>query len=439
MDSISGGPFSGPTSPPQADPPVLSCARTLVAELESVSGASATWLSTDEKREALLALERADAMLASLKMRVMADSSDVADEDGCRNVTQWITPRTRSDRVRHGRAERLAGDLDERWLQVAEAMAEGRMNLDQTQVVVRALNALDADLPAELLAKAEAHLVAMAAEFGPHELRRLGDKVLEVVCPETYEDEERKKLEAAQQRASAATRLTINPRGDGSADVRGRIPEAMASRLKTYLDSFTSPRHDAMQRSGCAGGADPVVGSIDPATGRKLPYDRVLGEAFCAFLEAADPARMPLHGGNATKVIVTVSLADLRAGTGVATLGDGTRITIGESRRLLCNAGVLPAVLGGKSEVLDLGRESRFYKGPARQALAVEHPVCRGEGCSIPATWCEAHHKKPWSEGGRTDLKDGILLCPWHHHRIHDPAYSHEFLANGDVRYNRRR
>jgi hypothetical protein len=49
------------------------------------------------------------------------------------------------------------------------------------------------------------------------------------------------------------------------------------------------------------------------------------------------------------------------------------------------------------------------------------------------------HDGKPWSQGGRTDLRDGILLCPWHHHRVHDPAHRHEFLANGDVRFHKRR
>jgi len=177
----------------------------------------------------------------------------------------------------------------------------------------------------------------------------------------------------------------------------------------------------------------------DPATGQRLPYDRVLGEALCAFPEHADPNRMPIHGGNATKVIVTIALADLIAGTGVATLADGTRIPVGEARRLLCTAGVLPAVLGGDSQVLDLGLESRLYDGNQGTALALEHPVCRAEHCTIPAAWCEAHHKKAWSQGGRTDLKDGVLLCPWHHHRAHDPGYTHQYLPNGDIRYHRRR
>src|SRR3546814_9656254 len=95
---------------------------------------------------------------------------------------------------------------------------------------------------------------------------------------------------------------------------------------------------------------------------------------------------------------------------------------------------LLPAVLGSDSEILDWGRASRLFKSPQRMAAAHNHPTCQAEGCMVPSTWCEAHHRNPWSQGGRTDLGDLILLCPWHHHRVHDARSSVEFLANGDVR-----
>jgi len=58
----------------------------------------------------------------------------------------------------------------------------------------------------------------------------------------------------------------------------------------------------------------------------------------------------------------------------------------------------------------------------------------------VPAEWCDAHHfAKPWAQGGRTDLKDGKLLCPWHHTRSHDDRYLVDELPNGDVRFTRRR
>ena len=57
----------------------------------------------------------------------------------------------------------------------------------------------------------------------------------------------------------------------------------------------------------------------------------------------------------------------------------------------------------------------------------------------MPSTWCEAHHAgDPWSRGGRTDLADGLLLCAWHHHRIHDDRYLVERFPDGAVRFHRR-
>jgi hypothetical protein len=121
-------------------------------------------------------------------------------------------------------------------------------------------------------------------------------------------------------------------------------------------------------------------------------------------------------------------------------LGDGTRITAGEVRRLACNAGIIPAVLGGKSEVLDLGRMRRLYTAQQKQAMAIGHPECRAEGCTIPAAWCEGHHfSQSWVDGGKTDLKDGKLLCSWHHNRAHDSRYLAKLTPNGDVRFSRRR
>ena len=95
---------------------------------------------------------------------------------------------------------------------------------------------------------AERHLVEKAAEFTPPALRALGERILEVICPDRYDDHERAALLAAERRASAATRLTLHVRGDGSVDLRARIPEATAARLQTYLEAFTAPRHDTTAR-----------------------------------------------------------------------------------------------------------------------------------------------------------------------------------------------
>ena len=163
-----------------------------------------------------------------------------------------------------------------------------------------------------------------------------------------------------------------------------------------------------------------------------------MGQAFCTLLEHLDPAKLPDHGGDATTIMVTIPLESLTAALGTATLEDGTPISASEARRLACTAQIAPAVLGGKDEILNLGRTDRTYRPPQRRAMRLRDKHCRAEGCSIPARWCEAHHLKPWSEGGKTDLDDGVLLCSHHHHRAHDTRYAMTRLASGDLRFHRR-
>jgi hypothetical protein len=159
-----------------------------------------------------------------------------------------------------------------------------------------------------------------------------------------------------------------------------------------------------------------------------------------AFLENADPDRMPLHGGDATTVLVTIDLTTLQSDLAGVGLVGPEPIGAAAVRRLACTAEIIPVVLGGKSEVLDLGRSRRLYTRGQRKAMAVRDQHCRAEGCTVPAAWCEAHHaNQPWSKGGRTDLADGALLCSWHHHRAHDPRYDARRLPNGDFRFHPRR
>ena len=91
----------------------------------------------------------------------------------------------------------------------------------------------------------------------------------------------------------------------------------------------------------------------------RLPHEVRLGQAFCSLLETIDPKRLPLHGGDATTMVVTVDLA--------------------EARRLACTAGVVPVVLGGESEVLDLGVAAAGLPGPA-QGDRGPRPSLQGSG-----------------------------------------------------------
>ena len=144
-----------------------------------------------------------------------------------------------------------------------------------------------------------------------------------------------------------------------------------------------------------------------------MPVDVRRGQAFCSLLEACDPKRLPVHGGDATTVIVTVPLdhAARRAGSGELGPSDtsaperyaASRARPPSSRRSWA----------GSPRCSTWAASSRLFKPAQRKAMVIRDRECRAEGCTIPATWCEAHH---WGQtvvpGGQTDLKDGVLLCP---------------------------
>ena len=126
---------------------------------------------------------------------------------------------------------------------------------------------------------------------------------------------------------------------------------------------------------------------------------------------------LPDDGGERPQVVVTVPLSTLRDGIGAGTLDDGTVISAAEARRLSCDARIIPAVLAGRGEVLDLGRARRLFTRALRRKLALRDRGCAFPGCDRPTAWCDAHHITPWARGGPTSVDNGVLLCA-HHHRL---------------------
>ncbi|MFJ2759582.1 DUF222 domain-containing protein [Nocardioides sp. NPDC087217] len=407
----------------QPQHPVLGAVVAVTASLARVSEACPVFMATGQKATALLEIARAKAQLAELELRVLATAGDVAAESAARDVAAWLHHHTHQ-RPETLRADlRLAEALDRTYHQVAEAMRRGACNPAQAHVIVNALDDLPADLDHEIKTTAEEALVGYATRFDPTQLRRLGRRILDVIAPEIAEAEEAKRLAAEEAHARKKTRLAMRRLGDGTTRITAVVPDATADRLATALEAFASPRRDDGTRAD---------------TGEYLPYDRRLGRAFCQLLETLDPARLPIHGGDATTVIVTIDLDQLRKEAGIAQIIGGSPITAAEARRLACTANIIPAVLGGASEVLDLGRKERFFTAAQRRALLLRSATCEAGGCDIPGTWAEAHHWIEWAQGGATDLDNAALLCSHHHHRAHDAAYLHERLPNGDIRFTRR-
>jgi hypothetical protein len=103
-------------------------------------------------------------------------------------------------------------------------------------------------------------------------------------------------------------------------------------------------------------------------------------------------------------------------------VGSGEPLPAGVLRRLLCDADLLPAVLGGPSQVLDVGRAQRLVTPSIRAALELRDGGCVFPGCDKPPHACHAHHLQPWWAGGPTALQNLVLVCA-HHHGIVEPGH----------------
>jgi hypothetical protein len=75
----------------------------------------------------------------------------------------------------------------------------------------------------------------------------------------------------------------------------------------------------------------------------------------------------------------------------------------------------LGARLAGPSLPLDIGYAETIPAG-IRNAVTLRDKHCQwAGGCHQPAGACEVHHTKHKANGGKTSVKDCVLLCPFHH------------------------
>ncbi|MFZ1409991.1 MAG: DUF222 domain-containing protein, partial [Micropruina sp.] len=99
-------------------------------------------------------------------------------------------------------------------------------------------------------------------------------------------------------------------------------------------------------------------------------------DGLIALLAAHQQA--PRLAGDRPRVVVTMREQDLRDRAEQAgVLAAGAPITAGDLRRLCCDADLMPVVLGGNSEVLDVGQTRRLVVGGHEKLPSNGHEVAR--------------------------------------------------------------
>ena len=137
----------------------------------------------------------------------------------------------------------------------------------------------------------------------------------------------------------------------------------------------------------------------------------------CRLLQTVEVA--PDSHGAPPRLNLVRTLEDLRRATGHAATDTGEELSPQAVRRMACDADVVPVVLGGASEVLDVGRQMRLASVAIWRALVVRDRHCRFPGCTRPPVMCHGHHVIHWIDGGATSVDNLVLLCGHHHRLVH--------------------
>lgn len=301
---------------------------------------------------------------------------------------------------------------------IADGFRDGRIDMDAADGIVKAL--------APVAEQADAVAFVSAAKTLALESESLHADAVTRMAKAARDTLDRAGIAEREHRLRERRFLTIGPEIDGMRRLSGLLDPESAAIVVSAVDAVTAPRRggprfvDPEQQERARAIAE------DERTHGQLALDSVV--EMIRIAGEADPGRV--FGTARPGVRVTISLDELRAEVSAA--GGGSAhvessaepLSAATARRYLCDVGVLPIVFGGRSEILDVGRTERCFTRSQRVALAARDGGCRWPGCDRPPSWTEAHHIRPWSAGGRTDLADGILLCRHHHMLLHNNGWS---------------
>ncbi|GAA4886990.1 HNH endonuclease signature motif containing protein [Actinomycetospora straminea] len=359
----------------------------------------------------------------------------------------------------------LQGELlPPRYPCTALALAEGRTGPEQVAVIRRTmarLGRLEAISAADL-AGCERILAEAATGMPPRMLRKVAERLIAEFDPDGV---------APPDDADRDDELRLVRRRDGSLAIKGRVQDPLdAETIVEVFDLLSTPagpqddrdlprRHadalkdlaqhalgatgvatDARGEGAADGDADPgrgadgagaggtADGADDDGTADGAVADGTADGAGAPGPAPSSPApappggrasREPVVGPGRALLTITIDHRWLRAAIGHGTLDSGVAVDVDTVRRWACDAGIVPVVLGSRSEPLDVGRLSYTVPEAIRRALVLRDGGCAFPGCTRRPCRCHAHHVEHWQDGGPTALENLTLLCRFHHQLVH--------------------
>ncbi|MGH3964867.1 MAG: DUF222 domain-containing protein [Pseudonocardiaceae bacterium] len=266
----------------------------------------------------------------------------------------------------------------------------------QVRVIAETMNAIPASVSSIDHETAEADLARYARSFDPASLHKIGRHIL------AHLDQDGSEPRDEPEPTPAAGELRFRERRDGRLGLDGFLEPEHGAAFRALIDQFAAPRPAA-------------EGIPDPRTTAQRNADALL--EICGLARAAQDC--PTTAGEPPHLTVTIDWDALRTGLGTATLDYGTHLSAAEARRWACDAKIIPVVLGGGSEPLDVGRAMRTVPLSIRRALVARDRGCAFPGCDRPPRMCQAHHCRHWIDDGDTSVGNCVLLCETHHRHVH--------------------
>jgi len=290
---------------------------------------------------------------------------------------------------------------------LAEAVDAGQLGAQHIRTVVDTMKKVPTAASAQLRDACEQALVGTAVDCDPSYLEPAAALILERADPDG-------KLETD----SPATRMGLD---FGSRNIRtgltplkGQLDDLGVEAVRKAIDALAAPQPTA----------DGVADTRSPSNRRA----HALVAAMLGFLDAGSG---PSQGGQRPHLTVTLNWDALTGMISEGRFDTGGYVSPALARQLLCDAVLVPAILGSAGEVLDVGRSSRTFPPAIRRAIAVRDGGCAWPGCDRPPGWCDGHHVQWWSRDfGSTSLDNGVLLCPFHHSEIHKGRWRIEMNRN---------
>jgi len=406
---------------------------------------------TDALARAFEARREIDARILSLsgeiaeRSRPSLGAGGLASRSGCTNAPALvaeiarITTAEASTLCKLGAATAPRLSFTGEWMpplfpHVAEALAAATLSVGSASVIVATLSTASPRAELAHLDAAERCLVEFAAEHPTDPVRKLAIQWRDALDPDGIEPREADLVERRALKrfllANGMKRyiLELDPLSAGYLDAAIDASVGRAIRTPRFTESGSDSNGDNENnpRPMDEAGAELNVAEPSAATLAQLGADALVDLARHG-AACADPG-IPLP---AATLVVRMTLESLLTGLGVATIDGGEHgISAETARRMAADAQIIPEVLGGAGEVLDLGMSRRLFSKAQRIALAERDGGCAWGDCGRPPSYTEAHHIEWWSHDKPTDLSNGILLCSRHHHAIHRDGWQVEVHDN---------